>query len=608
MSRINFKDLAKNWGLATADATLSTFGATDVIKNNQYVGGSADKWAMAGNISGAISKTALPLAMNAALPGSGQFVSMGQGLVGQTTNQNSNMFPMGGMNMQPNAEVEKQENTLNPDGSSTQFDGPTHENGGIPTNLDPGTLIFSDKLKHMGKTFAELNKANNTNREDKILNDPSANKDVKDVALAAKNKKIQNSVSLFKIQEELKASKLDKYQKRLGGIMQYPNGGITPTQYKQAQQDSLTLYNAGLKSNKIPVYQQPGAMEAADRLNIINGTAINPIKGQFYSNQPDYTGGYNVQFQKPTMVPYKGATEITPTDGNIPAKVIYHPNYQQPIDGIKKSYYRNGGVLPKYADGDITPITPSLFPQGESTYSLGIPYSNEMSMRGYGQGIYDPQDLQLKGNPQIQDVPTNIPTAKVPTSTGINKDALYQAGFGLAQNLGQMAYLKEQGKKYDTQKFYNYTPTLLNSKQALLDAKAQTKVSRQAVKDASGGNAASMLANTAGLNSKYVQDVARIRQTYDNANAGIINQGSQYNIQNQYMTDDINARNKGQALTNYYSTLGSVGTNTAQGMKDNRALNMDKEAIGMLPKMFDNPAYAKYIDEYLSSKGYKKSV
>ena len=100
MSRINFKDLAKNWGLATADATLSTFGATDVIKNNQYVGDNADKWAMAGNISGAISKTALPLAMNATLPGSGQFVSMGQGLVGQTTNQNSNMFPMGGMNMQ----------------------------------------------------------------------------------------------------------------------------------------------------------------------------------------------------------------------------------------------------------------------------------------------------------------------------------------------------------------------------------------------------------------------------------------------------------------------------------------------------------------------------
>jgi len=78
--------------------------------------------------------------------------------IGARNNQKNSLgqeFAMGGMNIQPNAEVEKQENTLNPDGSTTQYDGASHEQGGIKTNLDPGTLIFSDKLKLGGKTFAK---------------------------------------------------------------------------------------------------------------------------------------------------------------------------------------------------------------------------------------------------------------------------------------------------------------------------------------------------------------------------------------------------------------------------------------------------------------------
>lgn len=151
--------------------------------------------------------------------------------------QNGPIMAMGGI-APPNAEVEKQENTLNPDGSTDQYNGPAHSEGGIPTQLDPGTLIFSDRLKMGKKTFAELNKPNNTEKEDKVLEDNKASKLKRITANLMKEAKNKQSLALFKEQEELKAKKLGSYAKRLGidsdqfaygGLKKYPGGGFTPT-------------------------------------------------------------------------------------------------------------------------------------------------------------------------------------------------------------------------------------------------------------------------------------------------------------------------------------------------------------------------------------------
>ena len=157
----------------------------------------------------------------------------------QTARYGGIKYPNGGMNMAPNAELEKQENTLNPDGTTTQFDGPSHESGGIKTNLDPNTLIFSDKLKKDGKTFAKLNKPNMTTKEDKILSNKDASAMSKLTSQLMKQAKNKSSMELFEEQEALKQSKLAKYATRLGinnnagefkwgGIKKYPKDGFTP--------------------------------------------------------------------------------------------------------------------------------------------------------------------------------------------------------------------------------------------------------------------------------------------------------------------------------------------------------------------------------------------
>lgn len=132
----------------------------------------------------------------------------------------------GGMNIQPNAEVEGGENTIAPNGQYTQYEGPSHEQGGIPTQLDPGEIVFSDRLKPKGskKTFAELNKSFNTNKEDKITEDVKTNNLKKLTADLMKQAKIKQSIALFQEQEALKQSKLDNYAKRLG-VSNYKFGG-----------------------------------------------------------------------------------------------------------------------------------------------------------------------------------------------------------------------------------------------------------------------------------------------------------------------------------------------------------------------------------------------
>ena len=72
------------------------------------------------------------------------------------------LYAQGGMIPQgmPNAELEKQEVTQGPDGSMQKMNMPSHANatGKNQVALEPGTRIYSDKLKPKGekKTYADL--------------------------------------------------------------------------------------------------------------------------------------------------------------------------------------------------------------------------------------------------------------------------------------------------------------------------------------------------------------------------------------------------------------------------------------------------------------------
>lgn len=67
------------------------------------------------------------------------------------------VFAYGGLvNGVPNVEVEGDEVMQGPDGSMVSIQGPSHAQGGVDVSAQPGTRVFSDKLKaKTGKTFAQ---------------------------------------------------------------------------------------------------------------------------------------------------------------------------------------------------------------------------------------------------------------------------------------------------------------------------------------------------------------------------------------------------------------------------------------------------------------------
>lgn len=117
-----------------------------------------------------------------------------------------------------NAEVEDNENAIGPNGEFTQFSGPTHAEGGIETDMAPGTMIFSDKLKMPGskKSFADLNKLYDTNKEDDVLSSERSNNTLKLTAMLMRDAKLKQSLALFQAQEQFKQDKVAAYAKRMG--------------------------------------------------------------------------------------------------------------------------------------------------------------------------------------------------------------------------------------------------------------------------------------------------------------------------------------------------------------------------------------------------------
>lgn len=456
-----------NYGKALADAGLSTFGASNVIKDSDYKGGSAKDFARGAKIVGGINAAVAPIAMNMVAPGSGQLISGVQKTVGGFNPQDPSqynedgslkdpgiaqfqqgiaaagniagqaqgmgLFAMGGMQYanggtgEINSEVEgggygqDGENSVAPGGQFTQFNGPTHAQGGIKTDMAPGTMIFSNRLKVPGtnKTFAKLNTGNNTNREDKLFAkgnlDPKSEASLKLTMMA----KMKNSNMLFAMQEQLKKDKVAAYAKKMGvqippmnneqmepqGLPEqaegeykhggmYPMGGVklpmypngtrvtlSKPEYEQAQRDSSVLYKSGLK---YPTIGQQGtdAKVAESYARLYSRGAAKPISGEFNQSYAGYDPSHpSVKFAKPTMVPYNEDNFTVneepqqvrkPATFNIAApktfEYINNPKYgtyQEQWDRQfpQKAY---GGYMNKYPDGGTIP------PQRFTYRALGI--------------------------------------------------------------------------------------------------------------------------------------------------------------------------------------------------------------------------------------------
>ena len=568
-------------------------------------------------------------------------LGMGDGINKMFNSNNSSnyQYPNGGINMQPNAipqypnggtmprefansEVEKQENTLNPDGSTTQFDGPSHEQGGIPTNLEKGTMIFSDKLKHNGKTFAQLNKTNMTHKEDKILDDKKASAMSKLTANLMKQAKNKSSEELFEKQESLKQEKIENYIKRMGGIQKYSNGGING---ETINNNSIVTPSIG-QDPRYYTYQGNPVMKPGLRALSKDSGVTTDIGMDNYNNLLNTRS--QVQNSKVNVGKQLPKFEYI----NDPSKGDYNTQFEN-YKKVNLGYFRNGGKLPQYSEGGkmvngtwvpdsyniITPhnATNSYKPGTIGYYdSMNSPDkpSNDSLQSSYGPTVLPWNRTNDSGNSaaydntvnpqQFQEVTSNAKSNINMRETNPNsknfdwKGLATQGAYFAANNAGNI-YDLAKADKTETRKYDRMTPNLLNDSAAIRDANEQTRRAEYNVRGASAGNAGTYLSNRVGLNAQNIINKDRIRQQYANANAGILNETSKINtdIANEEIL--ANAKIRANARNIKQSAIASMGSNTANQMNDVRNTNMDKKRIDNLVKMYPSlskdPETLKYL-------------
>lgn len=565
-------------------------------------------------------------------------------------------FQFGGIAKQwgitPNAEVEKQENAIHPDGQFRQFNGPSHENGGIQTHLPEGTKVFSDKLKmpKTGKTFAELNKANDTRKEDKIINNPNATTVEKATASLMKLAKQKSSDMLFSTQEALKQSKVNSYTKRMGGIQKYTDGGYAAW---RKQKEAAGWVQSPLADPKSPYpdMYDPKALEIQKASNVgLNDhvwkaydntdytyKALNPKALDAYGyKSPDFYGSYTPPAKTMSTPQFKAGAGYTPSPQNDGSYMMINdsnPNaryqyvggkYQliqkQAYGGVQK--FKNGGESEEPSFG----YTPDNL---AGQYKLQQAYNNqklyEESLAQY-EGAMNEHNKYSSINPNNPYNPTfdfNMPVggkldqailrdknysykedgmpanAGIPSEPNISKEDDKEddpANSNWQNYLTQAAlftgnnlgnfYDLARASEVEQDKYGKLQPKLLDPTAALRTNKQVFRNVNESLKDAAGGHAGAYMSNRIASGAKESIASDDIRREYYNRNVGIENTAQQYNIEQQKAEDIANMQNRAKSRDIKGNAISNIGSNTVSQYKDSKMTKADMDKIELIKQMY----------------------
>ena len=335
-------------------------------------------------------------------------------------------FAMGGMQYanggtgEMNAEVEgggygqDGENAVAPGGEFTQFNGPTHAQGGIQTDMAPGTRIFSDKLKAPGtnKSFAKLNTSNNTNREDKLETKGNLDPKSKTSIDLTRMAKMKNSDMLFAMQEQLKKDKVAAYAKKMG--VELP-----PMDNQQMEPQGMP----GQPQNEMPMAKYGGIhINPANKGKFTAsaqraGMGVQEFANHVLANKEDYSStqvkranfAHNAAGWKHEM----GGVQLPYYNTDNAGNPIYEMGGGYPA--MTNPYHNFKGSIPMYEDGGNMPLDP---PTSNETTPINRPLKvSEVS--SYGKTGYDNANMKNKdekfevyNNPDYLIQNQNIDTGK----------------------------------------------------------------------------------------------------------------------------------------------------------------------------------------------------
>ena len=534
-----------------------------------------------------------------------------------------------------NAEVEDNENAIGPNGEFTQFSGPTHAEGGIETDMAPGTMIFSDKLKMPGskKSFSDLNKLYNTNKEDDVLSSEKSNNTLKLTAMLMRDAKLKQSLALFQEQEQFKQDKVAAYAKRMGvQIPSQDNEQMEPQGMPGQSQGKMAM--GGIQESD---YQtDPGKLSDIQR-------QLRVVKQQISVIQPDS------QYVSVPLAKLRGLEkDLTIRQNN-------HPEFKKAM----------GGRFPMYQYGDVVPYKkPNSFEEelksntgprsgtsSPSYFNFGYGFENEAetpnNILNTNNGIsffnrntspnpvttFTATDArkeiadrtlipQSKNNNKAESFMENEPEGD-PTMGPMQKDKTFkkrlpqyfpepegfdwanagkQAGQFALQNAGNIYDLYRSTQDNSKLNLSRMSPTFLDKTQDLQNNLRLYSEGKRQTAEASQGNASTYLSNMyANRASKLANDL-NINTTYGNLNASIDNAAKLYNagaIDKETMfklqAEAMNRNLKGQALAGMSQNF------LNQGLTNDKN-KMDQKTLDFYTKYYNDASFKKMVDENFKDK------
>ena len=450
------------------------------------------------------------------------------------------VYANGGLNPMPNAQLEKEEVMQFPNGSTAQVDAPTHQNGGINLNLPEQTKIYSDRLKaSTGKTFAKEAEQFKNNKWEKILNDKNSDDLRKKTAQMMFDKNQSKLDDLFMEQEQQKQERTTKAFNRF----MKKHGGEMP------------LFCSG-GMMKYP-YGGIAKFDGGGEFNTwFAANKDNPVYKTYSMDQ--MRAAYNNQSEPVDNTDYFMAS--------INANRNYNPDYSnQQIYNVNTNPNTNMGPVNPYKSND----------EGSMLYAnSGTPTSSN-----------NPNGNWYQRN-----------------KSSVNEGIFQGANF-LAQNIGNLLYLKDQGKKYDKVNYGRVNPSLLDPTEALKDIDRSSYSVQKMIPSSTGGHGGQAI-NALTANAANRENLKqKTRLDYANANAGINNQFSMYNkgLEVQGMNDE--ARNKGAALKSYYDTWSDIGYKSAGQSKDIQDRKAQDYNLKVLSDYLNNLEFDKVTGKYKFKKG-----
>ena len=208
------------------------------------------------------------------------------------------LFENGGTVDNRLVEVEGDEVAETPTGELIEFDGPTHEEGGIPTTLPVGTDVYSDRLKIKGKTMAQRKK----DREKKSAKAEALYERTKDKA--AKN--ALDRILAFNDSEEKKdmqiqqtidaISKLPTEQKAYGGPVESLNIDTAGLILPQSQQ----LFE-NIETPEIDSPIELGEAIIKPRKKVVDNPIVNSVDSTSNESTDDESTNSESGFQIPNL-------------------------------------------------------------------------------------------------------------------------------------------------------------------------------------------------------------------------------------------------------------------------------------------------------------------